>query len=51
MLLAKIIDWTFEIHVQIRSTWGAHHLPFSSSSVFSLSVKGGKLLQGDYEIL
>lgn len=59
MFLAVIIDWTFEIHVQILSTWGdltccftcAHHLAFSSSSVFSLSVKGGKLLQGDYEIL
>lgn len=59
MLVAMIIDWAFEIRVQIHSTWEdlmcyftrVHYLPFSSSFLY-LSVKGGmKLLEVDYEIL
>lgn len=59
MLLAVFIDWTFESHVQIRSTWEdltcCFHLCtlllFILLCVLSLCQGRGKLLQGDYEIL
>lgn len=53
MLVAMIIDWAFEIRVQIHSTWEdlmcyftrVHYLPFSSSFLY-LSVKGRDEITG-----